>query len=83
MIGALVLLSGAALAAFDGPADGLGVGVVGGEPNGLSIAWRRDDASALQLASGWSLPTAMFKVNTDYVVSVSELPSEPGSSHCH
>ena len=69
----MLLFSSLALAAFDGPAQGMGFGIVGGDPNGISVSWRPNDESAIQTAAGWDLTTGMVKVNTDYIVSLRDL----------
>lgn len=65
----------AAAAGFEGPAEGVGFGIVGGDPNGVSIAWRPNDETAIQTAAGWSLDAGMVKVNTDYIVMLRDLTS--------
>lgn len=70
---AVAIFSNAAAAAFDGPAQGVGLGIVGGDPNGLTVAWRPDDAMSIQTAAGWSTTSGMVKVNTDYIVTLRDM----------
>ena len=49
---------------------GVGVGVVAGDPTGLSIIWRADDTNAVQLGAGWSFRRADLDVALDYQVTL-------------
>lgn len=71
----VIFANAVAASGFDGSASGLGLGIVGGEPNGVSIGWRLTEETAVQTAAGWNLDAGMLKVNTDYITTLRELSS--------
>ena len=56
--------------ALHGPPDGFGVGVVLGDPSGLSLAFRPGDPWFIQAAAGWSLVRDSLHVSADYCMNV-------------
>lgn len=50
----------------DGP-RGVGVGVILGEPTGLSGAWRGQGASTCDIALAWSVPGSSLHLHSDYL----------------
>ncbi|MEL6346063.1 MAG: hypothetical protein AAFV53_23340 [Myxococcota bacterium] len=65
--------------ALQGPAQGLGIGVVAGDPSGLSLAYRPGQESYFQFAAGWSFTAERFHLNADYIYTITELtiPEDP------
>lgn len=74
--------------ALQGPAEGLGIGLVAGSPSGLSLAYRPGGDTYLQFAAGWSLDlddddnnndVGRFHLNADYLYTITKLtiPEEP------
>jgi hypothetical protein len=51
-------------------AEGSGVGLIIGEPTGLSAAWRRDGPSTFDAALAWSVPEERFHLHLDYLYEV-------------
>ncbi len=49
---------------------GIGVGLVVGDPTGLSVIWRADDTNALQLGVGWSFLGSDLDIALDYQITV-------------
>ena len=49
---------------------GVGVGIVAGDPTGLSVIWRADDTNAVQLGAGWSFRKADLDIALDYQVTL-------------
>jgi hypothetical protein len=70
---ALCSAAGADEIVEDDGARGLGLGVVVGEPTGLTLALRPTDARAVQSHLSWSFLTARFRVSLDYLQSVAVL----------
>jgi len=58
--------------ASDGP-YGFGIGVVAGEPSGLSLAYRPGDQWMLQAAAAWSFPNNRLHLNLDYLYNITIL----------
>ena len=57
--------------ALDGAPQGIGVGLVAGDPSGLSLAYRPPDSDAyLQAAAGWSLSDEKVSINLDYMYTI-------------
>lgn len=54
----------------DGPPTGFGLGVVVGEPTGLTFALRPDEYNALQMHASWSVIADRARVSVDYLRSV-------------
>ena len=52
---------------------GWGVGVILGDPTGLSGAWRPDEHKLVDAALAWSVPTSSFEVHADYQHTVIEI----------
>jgi hypothetical protein len=85
MITMVLLLSAATAAAapppaLDGAAQGLGMGLVAGDPSGLSLSYRPPSADAyLQGAAGWSVSDETLSFNVDYLytVAVFDSPDDP------
>jgi len=80
MITALLLSASIAAAApppaLEGEARGIGLGLVAGDPSGLSLAYRPPDASAyLQAAAGWSVSDENLSFNVDYLYTVTTFAS--------
>lgn len=77
LMGALAL-PGVAAAATGDP-YGFGLGVVIGDPTGLSFAYRPGDDWTLQAAAGWSLTRERLHLNVDYLYTlvVLEPPETP------
>jgi hypothetical protein len=70
---ALVALGAAGSAAADSPIQlaegprGTGVGIILGEPTGLSMAWRADGPSTFDAALAWSVPESRVHLHADYL----------------
>lgn len=85
-ISLVALLSSLALPAFaqDTEADlltdreprGIGVGVMVGEPTGLTVAWRPNDQRAVQGHLSWSLADDRVRVSGDYLNTVAMIDPE-------
>ncbi|MFT4976600.1 MAG: hypothetical protein ACI8S6_002505 [Myxococcota bacterium] len=80
MITALLLGASIAAAApppaLAGAARGIGLGLVAGDPSGLSVAYRPPDASSyLQLAAGWSISEERLSLNGDYLYTITTFAS--------
>lgn len=63
-----------------GPAQGFGVGLVAGDPSGLSIAYRPPSGPTyLQAAAGWSFSDDRLSLNGDWLWTITdlEIPGEP------
>lgn len=58
--------------ASDGP-YGFGIGVVAGDPSGLSFGYRPGDEWMLQAAAGWSLVNDRLHLNVDYLYNITIL----------
>ena len=70
----------AAPPALSAPAQGFGVGLVAGDPSGLSVAYRPPSSPAyLQAAAGWSFGDETLSLNGDWLWTFTELsiPDEP------
>ncbi len=65
----LVVLAALTVAAAASPSVGarVGVGVVAGEPTGLSFKWWQDGGTAIDMATGWSLSENDLYVHADYL----------------
>lgn len=65
----LVVLAVLTVTAAASPPAGAraGVGVVAGEPTGLSFKWWQDRGTALDMATGWSLSANDLYVHADYL----------------
>ncbi len=65
----LVVLAALTVAAVASPSAGarVGVGVVAGEPTGLSFKWWQDGGTAIDMATGWSLSENDLYVHADYL----------------
>lgn len=62
--------------ALDGAPQGIGMGLVAGDPSGLSLAYRPPDAdSYLQAAAGWSLSDQKMSLNLDYIYTLTTFAS--------
>jgi hypothetical protein len=59
-----------------GRAQGLGVGVVLGEPVGLTVAYRPNERQSVQLMQGWSFGQKRMHMGLDYMHSVTEITSD-------
>lgn len=59
--------------AFNRSPQGFGVGVVLGEPTGLSLAWRPNEAWLIQGHVGWSLSNERLRLNVDYLINLAHL----------
>lgn len=59
-----------------GAPDGFGLGVVLGDPSGLSFAWRSGDRGLIQGAVGWSAITDRLELNGDYLLNAVIFDSE-------
>lgn len=80
MLTALLLSSSIAAAApppaLEGGAEGLGLGLVLGNPSGLSLAYRPPDAASyLQASAGWNIQEETFSFNGDYLYTVTTFAS--------
>lgn len=58
-------------------AHGFGVGVVIGEPTGLTVAVRPNDFNAFQADVSWSILNDRFRVSADYLQSVAVIQPSP------
>lgn len=72
MVWMAALLAGMAHAS---PQNGFGLGVVIGEPTGLSLAWQ-SPAQTIQSHLSWSLERNWIRVNVDYLKTVAEIPTD-------
>lgn len=74
----LSLLGGAP--ALARPPEGLGIGVIGGDPEALlSVAWRPSDEYYIQGSAGWDLRDDAVHVTCDYVLQpmILDVPDAP------
>jgi hypothetical protein len=53
----------------EGP-QGVGVGIIIGEPTGLSATWRRDGPSTFAGAVAWSVPDSRLHLHVDYLYQI-------------
>lgn len=67
---------------FEEPPRGVGVGVVFGDPTGLSLAFRQNERNAVQAHFGFSVRRERFHLNVDYLQNlvILESPEMPGVS---
>lgn len=61
-------------------AYGTGVGLVLGEPTGLSLAWRDDPGRTIQSHLSWSLANDRFRGNVDFLKTLTTLSGSGGGS---
>ena len=47
--------------------QGAGIGLILGEPTGLSVSWRRDGPSTFDGALAWSVPESRVHLHADYL----------------
>src|SRR5689334_12295068 len=74
----LLLLAGAAHAQehrsfdfdFEEPPDGFGIGIVLGDPSGLTVAFRKGEHSAVQVDFGYGVDQDRFHISADYLYNV-------------
>jgi hypothetical protein len=52
---------------------GFGVGVILGDPTGISAGWRPDPASLIDGALAWSIPNNSFEAHADYQHTLIEI----------
>ncbi|MGL1902179.1 MAG: hypothetical protein OCC49_08595 [Fibrobacterales bacterium] len=69
----LLLLMVATLSAESAPSKKLGVGVVFGEPTGISIRYWGSDSHAFDGAVSWSFSQNVFMTQVDYAIKMTEL----------
>ena len=65
---------------LEGPAQGIGIGLVAGDPSGLSVAYRPTSGPTyLQAAAGWSFTNETLSFNGDWLWQYTEfgVPNEP------
>ena len=63
----LTLVLALSLAASMTAAADVGVGVIAGEPTGLSFKWWHEGGTAVDLATGWSISRNDLYVHADYL----------------
>lgn len=76
LVGALALLLAARPARAEPPvtlsddATGFGLGLIVGEPTGVSASFRREGPSTFDAAVAWSVPEERFHMHADYLYQV-------------
>lgn len=80
MLTALMLSASIAAAApppaLAGGAEGLGLGLLLGNPSGLSLSYRPPDAASyLQASAGWNFQDETFSFNGDYLYTITTFAS--------
>ena len=57
------------------PPEGLGLGLVVGDPNGVALSSRKDASGWYQMGLGWSFVEGRFSMNADQVWTLYTIPA--------